>query len=221
MIGRRFVLQAGLATAALLSVPRSSTVFAQRAFPQSGAVLRRAREAEMAAHYQYAAFSSKATADGYPGIAYLFTAFSTAERIHSLNFEKVLAGIGVEAPPLADRESHVGTTKDNLIKAAADELASVNVFYPGMLRELASEAADDAIKFTTYAWRTEKLHLDILKSIERWTPKHFEAVAKKIENETGQYLVCQICGATMVKLPKSACPVCAFPLENIHRIEPP
>ncbi len=221
MLSRRFVLQAGLATATLVFVPRTSTVFAQGAYPQTEAVLRRAREAETAAHFQYVAFARQAMADGYPGIAYLFTAFATAERIHSLNFEKVLAGMGVEATPVEDRDHRIGTTKENLIRAATDELASVNVVYPGMLKELAAEAMDEAVTFTTYAWNTEKLHLGILKSIQRWTPKHFEAVAKKIENETAQYLVCQVCGATMIKLPKSACPVCQFPLENIHRIEPP
>jgi rubrerythrin len=221
MISRRFVLQAGLATTTLVFVPRTGTVFAQGAYPQTEAVLRRAREAETAAHFQYVAFTRQAVADGYPGIAYLFTAFATAERIHGLNFEKVLAGMGVEATPVEERDHRIGTTKENLIKAATDELASVNMFYPGMLKELAAEAMGEAVRFATYAWNTEKLHLGILKSIERWTPKHFEAVARKIENETAQYLVCQVCGATMIKLPRSACPVCRFPPENIHRIEPP
>lgn len=221
MIGRRFVVQAALATTALVCVPRTAAVFAQGTYPQTEAVLRRAREAETAAHLQYAAFSRQAVADGYPGIAYLFTAFATAERIHSLNFEKVLAAMGAAVTPIGDRDHPIGTTKENLIKAAADELESVNTFYPDMLKELAAESMGDAVRFTTYAWSTEKLHLGILKSIERWTPKHFEAVAKKIENETAQYLVCQVCGATMIKMPKSVCPVCRFPVENIHRIEPP
>jgi rubrerythrin len=74
---------------------------------------------------------------------------------------------------------------------------------------------------TTYAWETEKQHLDILKSIQRWTPKHFEAVAKKIENETGHYFVCQICGGTVVEIPQGKCPICKYPSENFRKIEPP
>jgi rubrerythrin len=90
-----------------------------------------------------------------------------------------------------------------------------------MLKELKPEGFHDAITMTTYAWETEKQHLDILKSIQRWTPSHFEAVAKKIENETGQYFVCQICGATMIEIPKGRCPICRFSSENFRKIESP
>ena len=218
---RRLILKAGLATAALVLAQRGRSALAQASYPQSGEILLRAREAEVTAHRRYAAFTKQAAADGYPGIAYLFTAFATAELIHGQNFEKVLTGLVGEVAPLAEHPIAVGSTKQNLITAATDELASVETFYPGMLKDLAPEGLPDAIKFTTYAWNTEKLHLDILKSIQRWTPRHFEAVAKKIENETAQYLVCQICGATMVKLPDESCPVCEFPASNIHRIEPP
>jgi rubrerythrin len=86
---------------------------------------------------------------------------------------------------------------------------------------LKPEGFQDAITMTTYAWETEKQHLDILKSIQRWTPNHFEAVAKKIENETGQYFVCQICGATMIEIPQGKCPICKFPSENLRKIKPP
>ena len=146
---------------------------------------------------------------------------ATAELIHAQNFEKVLAGLVGEVAPVPEHPVAVGSTKQKLVTAATDELASVDAFYPGMLKDLAPEGLQDAIKFTTYAWNAEKLHLNILSSIERWTPRHFEAVAKKIENETAQYLVCQICGATMVKLPEESCPVCELPASNIHKIEPP
>jgi rubrerythrin len=52
-------------------------------------------------------------------------------------------------------------------------------------------------------------------------PKHFEAVARKIENETGQYFVCQICGATTITMPRGQCPICKFSLDNSRKIEPP
>jgi rubrerythrin len=221
MGGRRFVLKTALASAVLVLAQGGRTALAQATYPQSAEILRRAREAELVAHHRYVAFTKQAAADGYPGIAYLFTAFATAELIHGQNFEKVLTGLVGEVAPFLERPVAVGSTKQNLITAATDELASVDTFYPGMLKELAPEGLQDAIKFTTYAWNTEKLHLNILRSIERWTPRHFEAVAKKIENETAQYLVCQICGATMVRLPEESCPVCEFPASNIHRIEPP
>ena len=218
---RRFILKAGLAAAAVVVAQRGRNALGQGAYPQSAEVLRRAREAEVTTHRRYLAFAKQATADGYPGIAYLFTAFAMAELIHGQNFERVLTGLAGEVAPLLQRTMAVGSTKENLITAATDELASVNTFYPGILKDLTPEGLQDAIRLATYAWNTEKLHLGILESIQRWTPTHFEAVAKKIEDETAQYFVCWICGATMVELPKENCPVCEFPASNIHRIEPP
>jgi rubrerythrin len=109
--------------------------------------------------------------------------------------------LGVEITPRAERQVQVGSTQQNLIKAAADEMDSIDALYPALLRDLKPEGFQDAIRITTYAWETEKQHVGILKSIQRWTPNHFEAVAKKIENETGQYFVCQICGGTAVQMP--------------------
>jgi rubrerythrin len=222
MVGRRCVIGGGLAVAASIVLPKlGDSALAQTAYPKTREILQRSRVGEVDAYRQYAAFTKQAKADGYPGIAYLFTALATAELIHGRNFEKILARIGVEITPFAEHQVQVGSTQQNLLKAAADEIDSVYTFYPGMLKELKPEGFQDAITMTTYAWETEKQHLDILKSIQRWTPNHFEAVAKKIENETGQYFVCQICGATMIEIPQGKCPICKFPSENLRKIEPP
>jgi len=184
-------------------------------------ILKRSRASEVGAYRQYTAFTRQAKADGYPGIAYLFTALATAELIHGQNFEKILARLGVEVTPIGESQVPVETTHQNLIKAAADELDSVNTFYPTILKELKPEGFQDAITVTTYAWESEKEHLDILKQIQEYTPDHFEEVASKIEDETGQYFVCQICGSTEIEIPKDKCPICKFPSENYRKIEPP
>jgi rubrerythrin len=222
MLGRRKLLRGGLAAGVALVFPLGrSLALGQVAYPETRQVLQRSREGEVDAYRQYEAFAKRARADGYPGIAYLFTALSSAERIHAQNFEKILARFGVEITPLVEHPLQVGSTQQNLIKAAADEIESVDSFYPSMLKALKPEGFQDAITITTYAWETEKLHVDILKSIQRWTPNHFEAVARRIENETGQYFVCQICGATTVIVPPGKCPICQFSSENARRIEPP
>lgn len=221
MVDRRQVITGGSLAAALSFFGARRTVFAQTAFPTTAETLHKSRESEMNAHHQYAAFTRQAKADGYPGIAYLFTALATAELIHAQNFEKILARMGSEILPLTLREIEVQSTRQNLMRAAADELNSVSTFYPDMLKQLEPEGFQDAVTVTTHAWETEKQHLGILKKIERWTPKHFETVAKKIENETGQYFVCQNCGATTVEMPQEACPICQFPSENYRKIDPP
>jgi rubrerythrin len=222
MVGRRDVITSALQAAVILALrPPRGVASELTTYPATREIIGRSREAEMQAHRRYAAFAQQAKLDGYPGIAYLFTALAAAELIHGQNFEKILTGLGVELTPVAAREIQVGSTQQNLIKAAADELDSVYTFYPDILRQLKPEGLKDAVTMTTYAWDTEKQHLKILKSIQRWTPKHFEAVARSIENETGQYFVCQVCGATMVKMPRGKCPVCKFPADNLHKVEPP
>lgn len=214
---RRHVIFGGLAAALIWDRP----AFAQPGYPKTKAILQKSRDSEVHAYRQYAAFTKAAKEEGHPGIAYMFTALATAELIHGQNFEKILARLGVEITPPADLKIQVGSTQNNLIKAATDEIDSVNVFYPGILKELRPEGLQDAITTTTYAWETEKQHIDILKSIQTWTPDHFEAVAKRIEDETGEYFVCQICGGTVTKFPKGKCPICKFPSENFRKIEPP
>ena len=222
MVCRRHAIEAALRIGTILAFPSLRVMALEQApYPVTRAIIGRSREAELAACHRYEAFSTRAKVDGYPGIAYLFTALATAESIHGQNFEKILAGLGVELAPVAAREIQIGTTQQNLIKAAADELDSVDRFYPDILRQLKPEGFQAALTFTTYAWETEKQHLAILKSIKRWTPKHFEAVAGKIEKETGQYFVCHVCGATLVRMPKDKCPVCKSPADNLRKIEPP
>jgi rubrerythrin len=111
MITRRFVTRAGLAAAvALLLDPIRGTALAQTLYAKTRAVLGRSREAEVAAYRQYAAFTKRAKAHGYPGIAYLFTALATAQLIHGHNFERILARLGVEITPAVERQIDVGST---------------------------------------------------------------------------------------------------------------
>jgi rubrerythrin len=222
MISRRQFATGGLAATAVLFLARlGSPALAQPSYPATIEILRRSRASEVHAYRQYTAFTRQAKADGYPGIAYLFTALATAELIHGQNFEKILARLGTEISPISESQVQVESTHQNLIKAAADELDSVYTFYPNILKELKPEGFQDAITMTTYAWESEKQHLDILKQIQEWTPDHFEEVASKIEDETGQYFVCQICGSTEIEIPEEKCPICNFPSENYRKIEPP
>jgi rubrerythrin len=221
MIARRQFIGRGLAATAAFVVARNGAIaLAQTAYPATIKILQQSRSSEADAYRQYVAFSRQAKGEGYPGIAYLFTALATAEFIHEQNFEKVLFRLGVDPTPPPPPEIPSATTRKNLIKAAADELDSVFTFYPGILKQLQSEKFQDAITMTRYAWESEKQHLDILRDIQRWTPDHFEEVAKKIEKETGQYFVCQICGSTAVQIPRSSCPICKFPSENYRKIDP-
>ncbi len=221
MLDRRSIITGGLAATGTLLLVAPIARAAQTAYPQTIDILQRSRAGELEAYRRYTAFSKRAKADHYPGIAYLFFSLATAEFIHKQNFEKVLARLGIEIAPLAESQILVESTQKNLITAASNELNDVKAFYPQKLKDLKPEGFQDAVTVTTWAWETEKEHLDILEPILKWTPDYFEQVATKIENSTRQYFVCQICGATAVKIPPGRCPICKFPSENYRKIEAP
>jgi rubrerythrin len=219
---RRVVIMGGLTVMAGPIFTREGTAaLAQTEYPVTTDILQQSRNSETAAYRKYMAFSKQAKADGYPGIAYMFKAQATAELIHERNFEKILTRLHCDVTPLPKHRIDVASTQQNLMTAASDELDCVNRRYPDIMTLLKKEGLQDAITSTNYAWESEKQHLDILKEIQRWSPRHFEAVAKKIENETGQYFVCTICGSTVIQIPKETCPICHFASENYRKVEAP
>lgn len=178
-----------------------------------------AHRREMEKYYQYVEFGRKAKGENYQAIAYLFTAFATAELIHAQNFEKILSRLDVEISPVSNPRFSVSGTRDNLMKAAKDEINDIDTFYPHMIKELNSEGLHDAITFATFAWESEKQHRDILVKIQRWAPWFFEKVAKTIDEKTDQYFVCQFCGSTMDEIPPDTCPICHLSSELYRKIE--
>jgi rubrerythrin len=172
-------------------------------------------------YHQYVEFGRKAKVEGYRGIAYLCTAFATAELIHAQNFAKILSRLDVEIVPVSKPKMAVSSTRDNLMKAANDEIDDIDTFYPDMIKHVSPEGVQDAITFATFAWESEKQHRDILTKIQRWAPWFFEKVAKSIDEKTDQYFVCQICGSTMDEIPPDTCPICHFSSEHYRKIEYP
>lgn len=159
-------------------------------------------------------FGHKAKGEGYQGIAYLVTAFATAELIHAQNFEKILSRLEVEISPVSKPRFSLSGTRDNLMKAAKDEIDDIDTFYPHMIKEINPEGFQDAITFATFAWESEKQHPDILMKIQRWAPWFFEKVAKTIDEESDQYFVCQMYGSTLDQIPPDTYPI--YPLSSEH-----
>jgi rubrerythrin len=191
-------------------------------FAETVAALTQARDKEMHTYYRYMDFARQARAEGYRGIAYLFTAFASSELIHAQNFGRILSRQGVELLPLAKEATNAPTaTRDNLLAAVDRELESIDRLYPALLVRLKPEAHADAIATVRHAWASEKQHRDIIQKIRRWSPSFFEQVARSIDEKTGAYFVCQLCGSTTHAVPRDKCPVCAMPPLHYRRIEPP
>lgn len=164
----------------------------------------------MAAHFRYAQFSKKADQEGYKGIAYMFTALATSEVIHAQNYDRILALLGAaidrhEAPALDTSD-----TKANLISAANSEVNAIENVYPDILEDLRDEDHSETLRNVGYAWESHRQHRDIIEKIQKWSPDFFETVAKRIDEQTDRYFVCQICGSTLYEIPASKCPICEY-----------
>lgn len=191
------------------------------AFEATIAAMRRARETEANVYYHYTEFSRRALEEGYRGIAYLFAAFAASEQVHAANFGRMLARLNAEVAPMPKLSVRVGSTRENLIRAADSEMASIETFYPQLLEQLQPEGHAEAIDLVRYAWSSEKQHRGKIRKIQRFTGAFFETVARTIDEKTDRYFVCGICGSTVDELPAARCPICRFPPTQYRKIEPP
>ena len=221
-LSRRQILATGLfATASLVLGLGNRVSWATTPYPKTIKFLQLAHKREITMYRQYVEFGRKAKMEGYRGIAYLCAAFATAELIHAQNFAKILSRLDVEIVPVSKAQMTVSSTRDNLMKAANDEIDDIDSFYPDMIKQVNPEGVQDVITFATFAWESEKQHRDVLMKIQRWAPWFFEKVAKTIDEKTDQYFVCQICGSTMDETPPDKCPICHFSVEHYRKIEYP
>jgi rubrerythrin len=191
------------------------------AYPVTIDAMKAARENETRVYYHYIEFGKRARDEGYRGIAYLFQAFAASEQVHASNFGRVLTRLGEELAPLPKPSVNAASTRDNLILAANGEIASIDGFYPSLLAKISGEKHADAIDAVQFAWASEKQHRDKIKQIQRWTPSFFDAVARTIDEKTGRFFICQLCGSTVSKVPESTCPICKNPPTQYRLIEPP
>jgi rubrerythrin len=190
------------------------------AYPHSVAALQQGVAAETRAHQRYVLFGRLAREAGYEGIAYLYTALATSELIHAENYRRILGELGVPVREPEPAAPPVGDTKANLIYAAERELHSIETTYPKILAMLQPENHDRALQAVHYSWASHKQHLDIINKIRKWSPSFFEKVAKRIDENTDHYYVCEICGSTVVELPEEPCPVCNQGPSHYRLIEP-
>lgn len=189
--------------------------------PTAIAAIAEARDRELMIQEHYVAYAAKARADGYRGIAYLFSALARSEGIHAQNHARVLASLGVTVPVPPRPPPKVGTTRENLLAGVRNEIHDIEKSYPSILKRLEGEDVPEAVQVTRYAWQSERQHRDLIESIRRWSDAFFETVARTIDARTGRYYVCAICGSMQHRVPKERCPICGQPPGRYALVEPP
>ena len=156
---------------------------------------------ETTASAKYAAFAQKAREEKHDTIAKLFDAASKAESIHADNHKKALEALGEKMEDFKP-EFEVKTTAENLQAAIDGESYEVATMYPQFLSDAKTEKVEKAEKSFTWAFDTEKKHMEFYK-------KALEALNSKTEKTLPfEYAVCPVCGNTYDKV--SMDEKCAF-----------
>jgi rubrerythrin len=217
---RRSLLKTTLLALLAWRVLAGQQARAAAGYPETLAALERAYQREMEAHRRYLESASKAKAEGYNGVAYLFTAFAASELIHAQNFERVAVSLGGNFQTNAVYIPLSGT-KQNLITAANDEIDTIDKLYPETLKHLEPEGHSEAIAYVKYALASEKQHREIIERVQRYTDSFFDRVVKAIDEMTSHYYVCQVCGFTVKQMPTRNCAICNSPSSNYRKIAAP
>ena len=220
--GRRRFLRgsARLLIGAPILAANLPVAMAGQASAELAALLQAAAQKEMRAYQRYVSFARKAHVEDYDGISYLFTALAMSELIHAQNYNRSLMRLGANIVLPENPHTEVSDTKQNLIAAAQAELSSIENFYPEIIDGIGDEADAEAMRFARYAWESHKQHKDIIDKIGRYAPDYFETVARRIDENTEVFYICDICGSTTKELPTDSCEICGYTVEHYHKLEP-
>jgi rubrerythrin len=142
---------------------------------------------ESQANRKYLAFSEKAAAEGFTGIATLYKAASEAEAIHAKKLLKVLGAINA--------------TDKNLEGSIEGETHEYTSMYPEFIKEAEAEKKSDAILAFTHAMKAEEVHAGLYKKA---------LAALKAGHDLGREKVflCPVCGNIEVGKAPDKCPIC-------------
>ncbi len=184
------------------------------------AALRQGERGERKAYSRYRVFGDDAADEGYKGIAYMFGAISLSELIHAQNYNRVLVTLGQSREEPAEALPVVGTTKENVIAAMEAEITTIDHVYPEILAGVQKDELEIALRNVQYAWASHVQHRYTLEKIRRYSPDHFEAVARRIDDKTDLYVLCQICGSVQIEIPDDHCAICRQSPNNFSYVEP-
>jgi rubrerythrin len=161
---------------------------------------------ESQARNRYTYFASKASAEGYEHIAYIFTETAAQEQVHAKQFFKYLDG----AEPLEITATFpagaIRTTAENLLAAAEGENEEWYILYPEFAKIAKEEGFTDVAQTFTAICVAEKQHerryrafLDHLKAGDLFT-------------RSGVIWRCRHCGyVSETPTAPTICPACKHP----------
>ncbi|MBN2151619.1 MAG: rubrerythrin family protein [Candidatus Lokiarchaeota archaeon] len=148
--------------------------------------LKAAFAGESQANRKYLAYSKKAAAEKFKGVALLFKAVAEAETVHAINHFKMFG---------------VGSTVENLQAAIKGENYEVTTMYPDFLKDADAAGEKEASRSMKYALEAEKIH-------ERMYIDALQNVMDNKDIDVKKLAVCSVCGYTVIGDAPDDCPVC-------------
>jgi rubrerythrin len=199
----------------------ASTAVNHSKYPHTTEAMQERYADEMRAYHNYAVFSQKAVEEGYPNIAYLFTSLAESEFIHAHNFRARLLELGTKPRPVSGLDAKASSTKSNLNAAVSVEANEIDHKYPDIVKLISPENHQQSIDATTWAWQSEAQHRKLIIKMQKHVVRWWGIVSSKIEERHVTYYVCEICGSTLVEIPKETCPICGRPASEYRQIPTP
>ncbi len=175
----------------------------------TAANLRSAFGGESMAHMRYKIWAAKAEKDGFPNVARLFRAISSAEQVHATNhFTELRNEAGAFLVP-SMAGFGLGATSENLQGAIEGEMFEITEMYP-VYKETAKFQAEQGAEVSFhYALSAEKIHAAMYKKAK-------EAVDAGKDVELGPVQICSVCGYTVEGKIPDKCPICGSPGEEFQ-----
>ena len=169
--------------------------------------LKKAIIRESTAIKKYRKFGQVAAKEGFPNVAYLFTALVSAEEIHVQNHQRALK----ESPPEIEldilEDTPPQTTLTSVQDAIDGELYEYKEMYPDFLRKIKKERKTlyGKVGYLSMEWAkdVELSHATALKIA-------LEAVNLGKDLDLKQIWICRVCGNLVISAtrPQEICPVC-------------
>lgn len=176
---------------------------------------------EAQANIRYQAFAKKADEEKLPGIARLFRAAATAEKVHAQSHQ---CALGAEEQVIDDlksvektaaaiaqleAEGQIKSTAENLKTAQEGEAFEFTKMYPAMIKDAVSEGKIDARHSFEYAMTVEMEHAQLFK----------KAAADPAAVTAETYHICPLCGHTAPDKAPGKCPYCGVDASKFITVE--
>ena len=173
--------------------------------------MQEAFKGETTASAKYAAYSTKAEAEGYHEIALLFAAASTSEKTHANNHKAVLEDAG-QPVPVVIPEYTVKSTRENLNDAITGETYEITTMYPKFITDANAVGNKLSLLSLNYAYKTEQKH-------KVYYEKALAALeSNNVKSLPSVYYVCTTCGNTYETTAPKRCGISMTSSEKFVRI---